>query len=207
MQNQTRSHKGACLSALERRRKKIQEIAVVWSSTAFLSAFRSLVFQDAAPGKVAHESLMNSILFNTSNWAIALSGCIAPAKCHSPRGSRYLIARGRLTGSRGAHDLWSRVHHPTSYLVTKMWGGCCNADEHWASFNTCPPCCKAVLGGLANTGKSTASSISTYKPWFFFFSFTFFTSTCTEKIHDELFPTILLQHFHALLLLFPCPFP
>lgn len=168
VQNHTRSRKGARLSALERRWKKIQETAMARSSTAFLAAFRSLGFQDAAPGKAAHESLMNSILFNTSNRAIALSSCIAQAKCHNPRGSRDSIARGRLPGSRGAHDLRSRVHHPTSYSVTETRGGCCNTDEHWAFFSTCPPCCKAVLRGLANIGKPTTFCVSTYNPWLFF---------------------------------------
>lgn len=43
----------------------------------------------------------------------------------------------------------------------------------------------------------------TYKPWFFFFpSFTFSTSTRTEKMCSLLFPTILFKDFHALLLLF-----
>lgn len=170
--------------------KKVQEMAAVWSSTAFLAAFRSPVFQDAAPGKVAHENLMNSILFNTSNWATALSSCVVQAKCHDPRGSRDSIARRRLTGSRGAHDLWSRVHHPTSYSVTKTWGGCCNTDEHWASFNTCPPCCEAVLGSLGNIGKSTTSSAGTYKPWFsspLFYLFHFYmhwkNSQCTIPYH------------------------
>lgn len=167
VQNHTRSRRGACLSASERRWKKVQEMAAVRSSTAFLTAFWRLVFQDAAPGKVAHESLMNGILFNTSDWATALSCCVAQAKCHDPRGSRDSIARRRLAGSRGAHDLWSRVHHPTSYSVTKTWGGCCNTDEHWASFNTCPPCCEAVLGSLGNTGNSTTSSVGTYKPRLF----------------------------------------
>ena len=140
---------------------------MVQSSTVFLAAFWSLIFQEAAPGKVAHESLMNSILFNTRTWATALSSCIAQAKCHDPRGSRDSTARSRLAGSRGPHDLWSRVHHHTSYSVTETWRGCCNTDEHCASYDTCSPCCKAVRSGHANTGKSTAASVGTLTPCYF----------------------------------------
>lgn len=156
VQNHSRPCRSAHLSALERRQKKIQEMAAVRSSTALLTAFRSLLFQDAAPGKVSHESLMNSILFNTSNWATAPPSCVAPTKCHNPEGWRNSTARGRFAGSRGAHNLWSRVHHPTSYSVTETRGGCCNTDDGWASSDTCPAGCKAPPGSPANTAKSAA---------------------------------------------------
>lgn len=162
----TRSCRGACLSALERRWNKIHETVAEQSCTTFLAAFQSLLCQDAAPGKVAHESLMTSILFNTSNWATALSSCNTQAKCHDPRGSEDLTEGGRLTGNRRPHDPQGRVHHPSSDSVTKTWGGCCCSAENRASFDTCPLCYKAVWGALANIKSFIAFSIGTPKPWF-----------------------------------------
>lgn len=180
-------------------------MAAVRSSTALLTAFWSLLFQDAAPGKVSHESLMNSILFNTSDWATALPSCVAPTKCHDPGGSRNSMARGRLAGSRAAHNLWSRVHHPTRYSVTETRAGCCNTDEHSASSDIGPAGCKAAPGNLANTAKSAAllplahTSLDFFSPVFYPFHF-----YVHRKYSRYALPYHLLQHFHALLLLFPC---
>lgn len=71
------------------------------SGSAFLVAFQSPLFPDAAPGKAGHASLMNGILFNTSNWAAAMSRCIAQAKCHDPGRQGEAMARA---GSPAAHN-------------------------------------------------------------------------------------------------------
>lgn len=73
----------------------------VRSGSTCLVAFQSPLFPDAASGKAAHASLMNGILFNTSNWAAALSSCIAQAKCHDPGRQGEAMARA---GSPAAHD-------------------------------------------------------------------------------------------------------
>lgn len=142
---------------------------------------------------------MNSILFNTSKWAPALLSCIAQAKCHDPRGTRDSIASGELTGSRGAADLWSKVHHPTSYSVTETWGGCCNPDV-----TQLPSMLMHCADRLCREAHILSHCIDTLIAVFFPSSFTFFTFTSTEKQnHSVLLPTILLQHVHALLLLAP----
>lgn len=133
VQKHKRSCRHACFSALEKRWNKIHETVAIQSSIAFLTAFQRLIFQDAAPGKVAHESLMNAILFNTSNRATALSSCNTQAKCHDPRGSGLLATGGGLTGGIRSTTSSTRCTTPPPQVTWSL-------ERHTAAvMNAVPP--------------------------------------------------------------------
>lgn len=204
VQKHTRSCRRACFSALEKRWNKIHEMVATQSSIAFVAAFQSLVFQDAAPGKVVHESLMNSILFNTGNRATALLSFSAQAKCHDPRGSGPLAAGGGLTGgSRSTTSsigyitpqvTWSPEHHTAAVMnaVPPAMLACCAIRLSEASLQMLRVPKHFPLAHLNLHSPPLLELLNMYTCWKI--------SQCTILYH---FTSV----FYVFLLLFPCSLP